>query len=124
MHIRGPSQGEDVDPELAVDSFGKSDELSDSKPPASLPGSPRGDTSSSYKTRGSGALGKRTHNEIFGSSGESDESVGNRKDDVSAFTDINTRGVDTSVDTNARGVGTSIDTTQEASDRNVLRLAS
>ena len=60
---------------------------------------------------------------MFGSSDESNDSVGNRKDDVSAFADINTRGVGTSIDTNARGVGTSIDTTQEASDGNVLRLA-
>ena len=59
---RGASPREDVDPELAVDYSGESDELSDSKPPAPLPGSPRGDTSSSYrKTRGSGAFGKRTH---------------------------------------------------------------
>ena len=109
---RGEAPREDVDPELAVDYSGESDELSDSKPPAPLPGSPRGDTSSSYKTRGSGAFGKRMHNAIFGSSDESYDSVGNRNDDVSAPTDINTR-----------GVGTSIDTTQEALDRNVLRLA-
>ena len=37
---RGASPREDVDPELAVDYSGESDELSDSKPPASLPGSP------------------------------------------------------------------------------------
>ena len=54
---------------------------------------------------------------------DSDDSVGNSKDGVSASTDINTRSVGTSVDTNARGVGTSIDTTQEALDRKVLRLA-
>ena len=44
-------------------------------------------------------------------------------DDVSAPTDINTRGVCTSADTSARGVGTSISTTQEALERKVLRLA-
>ena len=51
----GASPREDVDPEFVVDYSGESDELSDSKPPASLPGSTRGDTSFSYrKTRGSG----------------------------------------------------------------------
>ena len=107
---RGETPREDVDPELVVDYSGESYEISDSKPPASLPGSPRGDTSSSYcKTRGSGAFGKRTNSEIFGSSDASDDSVGDRKDDVSAPTDINARSVSTSADTNARGV----DTTQE-----------
>ena len=115
---------EDVDPELVVDYSGESDDISESKPSASLPGSPRGDISSLYrKTGGSGTLGKLTHREMFGSSDESDDSVGNRNDDVSAPTDINTRGVGTSADTNARGVGTSIDTAKEALDRNVLRLA-
>ena len=60
---------------------------------------------------------------MFGWCDESDDSVGNGKDDVSAPTDINTRGVGTSADTNARGVGTSVDTTQEALDRNLLHLA-
>ena len=105
---------EDVDPELVVDYFGESDVVSDSKPPASLPGSLQGDTSSSCgKTRGRGTLSKLTYRNIFGSSDDLDDSVDNRKDDVSAPTDINTRGVGTSDDTNVRGVGTSIDTTQE-----------
>ena len=60
---------------------------------------------------------------MFGSSDDSDDSVENGEDDVSAPTDINTRGVGTSADTNARGVGTSNDTTQEALDRKLLRLA-
>ena len=79
-------------------------------------------------------MGKSTYRQMFGSSDESDDSVGNGKDDVSASTDINTRGigtsadintrsVGTSADTNARGVVNSIDTTQEALDRKVLRLA-
>ena len=46
---RGASTREDVDPELVVDYSGGSDDISDSKPPASLPGSPGGDTSSSYR---------------------------------------------------------------------------
>ena len=40
----GASSREDVDSELVVDYSSESDEISDSKPPASLPGSPRGDT--------------------------------------------------------------------------------
>ena len=44
---RDASPSEDVDPELVVDYSGESDEISDSKPPAPLPSSPRGDTSSS-----------------------------------------------------------------------------
>ena len=52
---RGASPREDVDPELVVDYSGESDDISYSKPPASLPGSPRDDNSSSYrKMRGSG----------------------------------------------------------------------
>ena len=54
-------------------------------------------------------MGKLTYREMFGSSDESEDAVGNRKDDVSAPTNINTRGVGTSAATNARGVGTSID---------------
>ena len=50
---------------------------------------------------------------MFGSSDDSDDSVGNGKDDVIASTDINTR-----------GVGTSIDTTQETLDRKVFLLLS
>ena len=81
---RGASPREDVDPELVADYSGESDELSDLKQPASLPGSPRGDTSSSYrKTKGSGTLGKLTHREMFRSSDDSDNSVGNGEDDVS-----------------------------------------
>ena len=92
--------------------------------PAPFPVSPRDDTSSSYrKTRDCGTLGKPTYRKMFGSSDESDDSVGNGKDDISAPTDINTLGVGTSADTNARGVGISIDTTQEALDRKVLHLA-
>ena len=55
-------------------------------------------------------MGKLTYREMFGPSDESDDSFGNGEDDVSP-TDINTRGVGTSIDTNARNVGTSIDTT-------------
>ena len=36
--LRGASPREDVDPELVVDYSGKSDDTSNSKPPASLPG--------------------------------------------------------------------------------------
>ena len=68
-------------------------------------------------------MGKSTYREIFRSSDESDDSVGNRKGDVSTPTDINTRGVGTFIDTNARGAGTSIDTTKEALDRKVFRFA-
>ena len=39
---RGASPREDVDPELVVDYSGESDDISDSKPPASLPSSPWG----------------------------------------------------------------------------------
>ena len=53
--LRGALPREDVDPELVVDYSGESDDISDSRQPALLPGSTRGDTSSSYrKTRGSG----------------------------------------------------------------------
>ena len=120
----GASPREDVDLEIVVDYSGESDDISDSNPPASLPGSPRGDTSPSFRSkRGSGTFVKATYPEMFGSSDDSDDSVGNRKDDVSAPPDINTRGVRTSADTNARGDSTSIDTTQEALDCKVLRLA-
>ena len=58
---RGVSPREDVDPELVADNSGESDDVSDSNPSTSLPGSPRNDTSSSYrKTRGSGTLDKLT----------------------------------------------------------------
>ena len=121
---RGEAPREDVDPELVVDCSGESDDASDLKPPASLPDSPRGDTSSSVRTkRDRGTLSESTYREMFCPSDESYDSVGDGKDDVSASTDINTRGVGTSADTNARGVGTSVDTTQEALDRKVLRLA-
>ena len=46
---RGASPREGLDPELAVDYSVESDELSDSKPPAPLPGSLLGDTSSSVR---------------------------------------------------------------------------
>ena len=49
--------------------------------------------------------------------------LGTVKDDVSAPTDINTRGVCSSVDTNTRSVGTSIETTQGSLYHKVLRLA-
>ena len=55
------SPREDVDPELVVDYPGSLNDISNSKPPASLPSSPRGDTSSSYrKTRGRGTFVKAT----------------------------------------------------------------
>ena len=58
---RGASPCEYLDPELFVDYSGDSDDVSDSKPPASLPGSTRGGPSSSYrKTTGSGTFGKLT----------------------------------------------------------------
>ncbi|CAI5703146.1 unnamed protein product [Peronospora effusa] len=130
---RSASPREDVDPELVVDYSGESDEASYSKPPVSIPGSPRGDTSSSNVTkRDRGTLSESMYREMFGSYDESDDSPneskdsdsgGDRKGDVSASTDINARSVGTSVDTIARGVGTSVDTTQEALVRNVLRLA-
>ena len=78
----------------------------------SLPDSARGDTSSSIPAkRDRGTLSESTYREMFGSSDESDDSPnepkdsdsgGDRKGDVSASTDINTRGVGTSADTNAR----------------------
>ena len=103
---RGASPRENVDPELVVDYSGKSDDICDSKPPAILPGLLRGDTSTSYsKTRGSGTLVSLTYREMFGSSDKLDDSVGDRKDDVGDYTDINTRGVGTSAETNASGVG-------------------
>ena len=141
---RGASPREDVDPELVVDYSGESDDASDSKPSSSLPGSPRGAASSSVPNkRDRSTLSDTMYREMFGSSDESDDSLiessksdstGDGKGDVSASTDINSRGVGTSVDTDsrgvgtsidttARGVGTSVDTTQEALDRNVLRLA-
>ena len=74
------SPREGVDPELVHDYSGESDDISDSKPPASIPGSPRGDTLSSYrKTRDSDTIVKATNHEMFGSSDESDDSVGNGK---------------------------------------------
>ncbi|CAI5709831.1 unnamed protein product [Peronospora effusa] len=112
---RSASPREDVDPELVVDYSGESDDASGSKSPIPLPGSPRGDTSSSNAT-------KRDRDDSPNESKDSD-SGGDRKGDVSASTDINAHSVGTSVDTNARGVGTSVDTTQEALDRDVLRLA-
>ena len=76
----GAPPRKDVDPELVVDYSGESDDVSDLKPPASLPGSLRGDTSSSYsKTRGSGTLGKSTYRQMFESSESSDDSVGTIK---------------------------------------------
>ena len=61
---------------------------------------------------------------MFVSSDDSDDSVGNGKDDVIASTDINTRSVGTSADINTRGFGTSIDTTQETLDRKLFLLLS
>ncbi|CAI5704118.1 unnamed protein product [Peronospora effusa] len=129
---RSVSPREDVDPELVVDYFGESDDASDLKPPVSLPGSTRGDTSPSNVTkRDRGTLSESMYRQMFGSPDESDdspneskdsESGGDRKGDVSDSTDINARSVGTSVDTNARSVNTSVDTTQEALNRNVLRL--
>ena len=91
---RGASPRDDVDPELVVGYSGESDDISDSKPPASLLGSPRGDTLSSFgKTRSCGTLSKLTYCEMFGSPDESNDTVGDGKDDFSASIDINTRGV-------------------------------
>ncbi|CAI5703339.1 unnamed protein product [Peronospora effusa] len=119
---RSSSPREDVDPELVVEYSGESDDASGSKSPIPLPGSPRRDTSSSNATkRDRGTLSESMYREMLGSSDEADdspneskdsESSGDGKGDVSVSTDIN-----------ARSVGTSVDTTQEALDRNVLRLA-
>ena len=63
---RGASPRVDADPELVVDYSGESDDTSHSKPPKSLPGSPRGVTSSSFRTkRGSGTFVKATYHEMF-----------------------------------------------------------
>ena len=62
LQVYGASPREDVDPEVVVDYSGESDVVSDSKPPASPPGLPLGDTSSSFrKTRSCGTLSKLTY---------------------------------------------------------------
>ncbi|CAI5708093.1 unnamed protein product [Peronospora effusa] len=78
---RSASPRKDVDPELVVDYSGESDDASGSKSPIPLPGSPRGDTSSSNATkRDRGTLSESMYREMFGSFDESDDSPNESKD--------------------------------------------